>query len=122
MPLSAAAMALLDKLPRDGEYVFSGGRRPRLSAMAMHALLIRMNRTDITIHGFRSSFRDWAAERTNYPSEVAELALAHNVGNKVEAAYRRTDMFDRRRRLMSDWADFCDGKSTITAEVIPIRA
>jgi integrase len=122
VPLSDAAMALLVKLPRDGEYVFSGGRRPRLSAMAMHALLIRMKRNDITIHGFRSSFRDWAAERTNYPSEVAELALAHNVGNKVEAAYRRTDMFDRRRRLMSDWADFCNGKSMIGAEVIPIRA
>ncbi|MGB8549396.1 MAG: tyrosine-type recombinase/integrase [Xanthobacteraceae bacterium] len=85
VPLSGAAMALLDKLPRDGEYVFSGGRRPRLSAMAMHALLLRMKRTDITIHGFRSSFRDWAAERTNYPSEVAELALAHNVGNRRDA-------------------------------------
>ena len=124
VPLSEAALALLDKLPRDSEYVFSSGHRSRLSPMAMHALLIRMKRTDITIHGFRSSFRDWAAERTNYPSEVAELALAHNVGNKVEAAYRRTDMFERRRRLMADWATFCEtpaSKAARSAHETPIN-
>jgi integrase len=59
------------------------------------------------VHGFRSSFRDWAAERTNFPSEVAEMALAHAVGSKVEAAYRRSDLFDKRRRLMETWATFC---------------
>jgi integrase len=66
-----------------------------------------MGRDDLTAHGFRSTFRDWAAERTNYPGEVAEMALAHAVGNKVEAAYRRGDMFDKRRRFMDDWARFC---------------
>jgi integrase len=66
-----------------------------------------MGRDDLTAHGFRSTFRDWAAERTNFPSEVAEMALAHMVGTKVEAAYRRGDMFDKRRRLMVAWAEFC---------------
>ena len=68
--------------------------------MAFLMLLRRMSRGDLTVHGFRSSFRDWAAERTSFPSEVAEMALAHVVGNKVEAAYRRGDLFDKRRRLM----------------------
>jgi integrase len=66
-----------------------------------------MGRDDLTAHGFRSTFRDWAAERTNFPSEVAEMALAHMVGSKVEQAYRRGDMFERRRRLMAAWATFC---------------
>jgi integrase len=74
--------------------------------MAFLMLLRRMGRNQLTAHGFRSSFRDWAAERTSFPSEVAEMALAHVVGSKVEAAYRRGDMFDKRRRLMGDWADF----------------
>jgi integrase len=62
---------------------------------------------DVTVHGFRSTFRDWAAERTNFPSEVAEAALAHVVGDKVEAAYRRGDLFEKRRRLMEGWAEYC---------------
>ena len=75
--------------------------------MALLMLLRRMGRADLTVHGFRSSFRDWAAERTNFPSEVAEMALAHVVSNKVEAAYRRGDLFERRRRLMQQWAASC---------------
>jgi len=59
-------------------------------------------------HGFRSTFRDWCAERTDYPNEVAEMALAHAIGNKVEAAYRRGDLLDKRRRLMQDWADYAN--------------
>jgi integrase len=66
-----------------------------------------VGRDDLTVHGFRSSFRDWAAERTNFPSEVAEMALAHTVSGKVEQAYRRGDMFERRRRMMAAWATFC---------------
>jgi integrase len=66
-----------------------------------------MGRGDLTVHGFRSSFRDWVAERTNFPSDVAEMALAHAVGDKVEAAYRRGDLFERRRRIMAEWAKFC---------------
>jgi integrase len=74
-----------------------------------------------TVHGFRSAFRDWCAERTSYPAEVAEMALAHRVGSQVENAYRRTDMFEHRRRPMADWAAFCEAP-TNRAEVIPIRA
>ena len=70
-------------------------------------MLRRMGRGDITVHGFRSTFRDWCAERTHYPNEVAEMALAHTLSNKVEAAYRRGDLIDKRRRMMEDRAAFC---------------
>jgi integrase len=121
VPLAPAAVAVLEALPRNGEYVFTGHRgRQYLSPASTKMLLIRMKQPTTT-HGFRSSFRDWCAERTNYPSELAEMALAHRVGNAVENAYRRTDMFERRRRLMADWANFCDGKS-ISAEVVLLRA
>ena len=76
--------------------------------MAMTEVLRRMGRGDITVHGFRSTFRDWAAERTNFPSEVVEMALAHAVGDKVEAAYRRGDLFEKRRQLMTEWASYCN--------------
>ena len=77
--------------------------------MAMTMMLRRMGRGDITVHGFRSTFRDWAAERTNHPNHVVEMALAHTIGDKVEAAYRRGDLFDKRRKLMADWARYCTG-------------
>jgi integrase len=89
VPLSEAAMAIIDKMAamRLGEFVFPGGKAGRpLSNMSMLMLLRRMGRDDLTIHGFRSSFRDWAAERTNFPARAAEMALAHAVGDKVEAA------------------------------------
>lgn len=73
----------------------------------MLTLLRRMNRDDITVHGFRSTFRDWAAEMTDYPRGVVEMALAHTVGSAVENAYRRSDLFEKRRRLMDDWAVQC---------------
>ena len=79
-----------------------------------------MDRNDATVHGFRSTFRDWAAERTSYPNHIVETALAYVVGNKVEAAYRRGDLLDKRRRLMTEWAKFATGKSS-TAEVVGIR-
>ena len=107
VPLSSRALAIL----REGhdmqtsDYVFPGGKAGKpLSNMAMTEVLRRMGRRDITVHGFRSTFRDWAAERTNFPSEVVEMALAHAVGDKVEAAYRRGDLFEKRRRLMAEWA------------------
>ena len=78
-----------------------------LSSMSMLTVLRRMNRADLTVHGFRSTFRDWAAEMTQYPKELAELSLAHTVGNAVENAYRRSDLFERRRALMLDWAAWC---------------
>ena len=83
--------------------------------MAMQ--LRRMKAADITVHGFRSTFRDWASETTSFPHEVCEQALAHTIGNKTEAAYRRGDLFDKRRKLMEAWARFCEPK---TANVVLI--
>ena len=80
-----------------------------------------MNRRDVTVHGFRSSFRDWAAERTNFANEVAEMALAHIVSDKVEAAYRRGDLFQKRRQLADAWARFCTDPNT-TGRVVSIGA
>jgi integrase len=110
VPLSSAAMALLEALPGDRErYVFpSPFKGIQLSDMTLAAVLRRMKLTAVP-HGFRSSFRDWAAEATNHPHAAAELALAHAVGNAVEAAYRRGDMLDKRRGLMEDWAAYCSG-------------
>jgi integrase len=110
IPLSASAFAIVEKMRKDhgGEFLFPGGKRDKpLSNMAMLKLLERMGRSDLTAHGFRSTFRDWAAERTNYPSEVVEMALAHAINNKVEAAYRRGDLFEKRRLLMAEWTNFC---------------
>jgi integrase len=88
--------------------------------MAMDMLLRRMER-GVTVHGFRSTFRDWAAECTSFQREVAEAALAHVVGDKVEAAYRRGDLFEKRRRLMDAWAGFC-AKAPAAGEVVLLRA
>jgi integrase len=110
VPLSNAALAVLEEMQkvRTGDFVFPGGKVGRpISNMAMLMLLRRMGHVDLTTHGFRSSFRDWAAERTGFPAEVAEMALAHTVTDKVEAAYRRGDLFQKRRQLMEAWAKFC---------------
>jgi hypothetical protein len=81
-----------------------------------------MDRNDITVHGYRSTFRDWAAERTGYPNHVVEMAPAHVVSGKVEAAYRRGDLFAKRVRLMTDWARYCGSKQVVTsAKVVPLR-
>jgi integrase len=85
----------------------------------MHLILRRMGRNDLTVHGFRSTFRDWAAERTSFPREMAEMALAHSVGSAVEQAYRRSDMFDKRRKLMDAWAEYCSAQAT--GRLLPIR-
>jgi integrase len=124
VPLSDAAIAILEKMQaiRSGESVFPGGRRGRpLSGMAMLMLLRRMGCRDLTVHGFRSTFRDWSAECTAFPAEVAEMALAHTVSDKVEAAYRRGDLFQKRRQIMEAWAKFCDMPAT-AGEVVPMRA
>jgi integrase len=84
-------------------------------------LLRRMGRADVTTHGFRSAFSDWCAERTAFSSEVREMALAHAVGDKVEAAYRRGDLFQKRRQLADAWAKYCT-TSPKSAEVVPLRA
>lgn len=109
VPLSEAAIAVLIQAREASinEYVFPGTRGP-LSNMAFTSILKRMKRSDVTVHGFRSTFRDWAAETTAHPSDVVEMALAHSVANKVEAAYRRGDLFEKRRMLMDDWASYLD--------------
>jgi integrase len=127
VPLSSPALAVLEAAQavratgQDDEFVFPGASPGRpLSAMAMAMTLRRMGRGDLTVHGFRSSFRDWVAETTAYPGEVAEAALAHTVGDKVEAAYRRGDLFEKRRRLMGEWARFCGTVREARGAVIPI--
>lgn len=109
VPLSQAAVDLLRTMPRlaGSELVFPSPRGKELSDMSLTAVLRRMN-LDVTQHGFRSTFRDWSAEATNYPREVAEMALAHTIGDKVEAAYRRGDLFEKRRAMMDEWATYCD--------------
>jgi integrase len=108
VPLTDRALAVLETLPREGEYVFSGARKDKpLSSPAMWEVVRRMRGKGATVHGFRSTFRDWAAEQTSYPHEVCEIALAHAVSDKTEAAYRRGDMMEKRRRLMADWAEYC---------------
>jgi integrase len=122
VPLSTAAIELLRALPRDSDFVFPGRFKGRhISNNAMAEVLIRLGRDGITVHGFRSTFRDWAAERTSFPNHVIEMALAHTIGNKVEAAYRRGDLFSKRQQLMKAWADYC-ASPVAAAEVVPIRA
>jgi integrase len=127
VPLTAPALAIAKALiqSRDPKqpFVFPGGKPGKpLSNMAMAALLDRMGRDDITVHGFRSTFRDWAAERTSFAAEVAEMALAHTIGDKTEAAYRRGDLFDKRRRLMEAWAKHCATVVKPGAKVVDIGA
>jgi integrase len=109
VPLAPRAMAIITRareLSADSEYVFQGRNAHRpLSNMTFLLALQRME-LDFTTHGFRSSFRDWAAEQTSFPREVAEMSLAHTVANKVEAAYRRGDLLEKRRELMAAWADY----------------
>jgi integrase len=90
------------------DFLFPGTKPGQpISDMGMFELLRRMDRADVTAHGFRSTFRDWAAEQTAFPNEVLEMALGHAVGDKVEAAYRRGDLFEKRRKLMEAWAAYC---------------
>jgi integrase len=111
VPLSEPALDVLARLREvaQNDYVLPG-QRPKsgLSNMAFLQLLKRMGRNDLTVHGFRSTFKDWATERTNYHNEVSEMALAHSVGNKVEAAYRRGDLYEKRIKIMEDWARFSE--------------
>jgi integrase len=125
VPLSDRALEILRTVPREdgNDFVFIGNRKGMaLSDMAMAVLLKRMGRNDITVHGFRSTFRVWADERTGYPNHVVEQALAHTVGNAVERAYRRTDLFDKRRKLMAEWCKYCCSPPTkATGDVVPLR-
>ncbi|MCW5575173.1 MAG: tyrosine-type recombinase/integrase [Burkholderiales bacterium] len=128
VPLSDAALAVIKQMKKQTlddsaeGLIFPGAREGRpMSNMAMPTALRRMNRGDITVHGFRSTFRDWCAELTAYPSELAEMALAHTIKNKVEAAYRRGDLLEKRALLMADWARYCDKPIQSEAKVLPLR-
>jgi integrase len=113
VPLSAPAIAILDAIPKEvrGEFVFPGPGAKPLSDVALSKAL-RLNCSEaVTVHGFRSTFRDWAGDCTSYPRDLIEEALAHQVGNAVERAYRRSDALEKRRDLMNAWADFCTGRS-----------
>jgi len=125
VPLSPRAVAILKEAQKlnttgdDSAPMFPAAKGGKLSGMAMSMLLRRM-KVDATVHGFRSGFRDWSAECTGYAHEVCEMALAHVIGNKAEAAYRRGDLFEKRRRLMSDWAAYCSNGPR-SDSVTPIR-
>jgi integrase len=110
VPLSRRALRIIKLMheARDGDFVFPGQKAGKpLSVMALEMVLRRMKVENATVHGFRSAFRDWAAECTNFTNEVCEAALAHVIENKAEAAYRRGDLFDKRRKLMEAWAGYC---------------
>ena len=122
VPLSKQALTLLDSLPSKDGWLFPSIRYGQhIGNMAMLLFLKRdMKHPDLTVHGFRSSFRDWCAEQTNYPRELAESALAHVLTDKTEAAYQRGDLLEKRRKLMQAWADYCDVKQR-KASVTGIR-
>ena len=125
VPLADAVVELLRQMPRiEGcDWIFPGMKSRPLSDMSLTAVLRRMKRDDITVHGMRSTFRDWCAESSanSFGREAAEHALAHSLPDKVEAAYRRGDQFERRILLMAAWTDFCATTSATTATVTPIR-
>ena len=131
VPLSDAALAVLESMPKDSDVVFAGTKGQPLSDMSLTAVIRRMNGDDkpvwadasgdgVTVHGFRSSFRMWAAETTHYPREVAEHALAHQLPDAVERAYQRGSQFAKRAALMAEWAVYCATVPT-DAVIKPIR-
>ncbi len=120
VPLSDRALAIVKAQPGSGSDLVFPGQSGPLSDMSLTAVLKRMGRADLTAHGFRSTFRDWGGDETDTPREVLEAALAHIVGDKAEQAYRRGDALEKRRHLMTQWADFCEGKKGGT--VVQLRA
>jgi integrase len=124
IPLSDAALKILQQLPRaqHSDLIFPSENSGKpISDMTISAVLKRMEVTGVTVHGFRSTFRDWCSDCTNYSNELAEMALAHTIKNSTEAAYRRSDVLERRRSMMKDWADYC-GRVQLQANVISIDA
>ncbi|GJL74549.1 integrase arm-type DNA-binding domain-containing protein [Nitrosomonas sp.] len=124
VPLSNRCIEILNKplLMRQSDFIFPGGKANKgLSNAAMDKLLQVTMGYACTVHGFRSSFRDWASEHTNYPNEICEMALAHVIKDKTEAAYRRGDMLKKRRCMMNEWQKFCDTVINVNAAIVPIR-
>jgi integrase len=117
VPLSSRAVEIVRAMheTRGGDFVFPGQKPNRpMSPMSLALVLNRLGINGVTVHGFRSAFRDWAAEQTSFPAEVAEMALAHAIMNRVEAAYRRGDLFDKRRTLMEAWAKYAHTSHPLT--------
>jgi integrase len=122
VPLSAGVVAVLERIgKRSTDYVFSD-RGSKLPYWALDQILGRMGRDGITVHGFRATFRTWAAERTSFPREIIEACLAHRVGDAVEQAYQRSDQVEKRRQLMNAWSEFCSAPSHQPGEVVPLHA
>jgi len=123
VPLSPRALESLNSLPKERghDFVFIAAQRAGLSNMSMSTVIKRMGRDNVTVHGFRSTFRDWAAEMTDFPNHVIEMALAHAIGDKVEAAYRRGDLVDKRRKLTEAWARYC-AAATSNVTSFPVRS
>jgi integrase len=122
VPLSGRAVSILKQLAefKAGDFVFPGQARIKpLSNMAMEMVLRRMKVENATVHGFRSSFRDWAGNVSSFPREITETALAHVIGDKAEQAYRRSDALDKRRKLMDAWATYCEPKTS--AKIVQMR-
>jgi integrase len=120
VPLSDRALKIISQLP-NSEFIFPGRKPDKpLSQQAMLELVRDMRGKGATVHGFRSTFRDWAAEQTSYPNELGEIALAHAIRDKTEEAYRRGDMLEKRQRLMADWAAYCE-RPPVKGDVTPIR-
>jgi integrase len=122
VPLCEGAVIILKQLALTGagEFVFAGQQPGKpLSNMAMEMMLRRMKIENATVHGFRSSFRDWAGNVSSFPREVAETALAHVIGDKAEQAYRRSDALEKRRKLMEAWAAYCEPKTS--SNIVQIR-
>jgi integrase len=123
VPLSARAISILKELAKvnSGDFIFAGQARNKpLSNMAMDMMLRRMKREDVTVHGFRSSFRDWAGNVSSFPREITETALSHVIGDKTEQAYRRSDALEKRRKLMDAWAAYCEPRKG--GNVVPLKA
>jgi integrase len=124
VPLSDRAVKILQALPTEAgnEHVFIGPRKGGLSHSALQAVLRRMERQDITVHGMRASFRTWAGEMTSFPVHVLEAALAHQIASAVERTYVRGDLLEQRRKLMEAWARYCSGPVRETDNVVALRA
>jgi integrase len=124
VPLSAEAMKLIERLPRIGDHLFTvNGNTAPIVAASLRKALRRHGGDGVTVHGFRSAFRDWGAERTNAPRELLEVALAHAIGGNVEASYARTDLLEKRRKIMEAWATHCSSPPAPAdhAKVVALR-
>jgi integrase len=122
VPLSPRAIEILEALLRTTSHVFPSERPGKpLSNRAMLDVLPRMKRSNLTTHGFRSTFRDWAAETTEFPSDLVEMALAHTIENQTQAAYRRGNMLERRRALMAAWDTYCAAAVCCDQPMVPVK-